>query len=87
MAARSPQHAALGWTIKQLRSRRELSQEEFGYLVGLHRNQVGSIERGEQNVTVGLVFRIGEALELPLADLFALVDERHANTTRRRSMR
>jgi transcriptional regulator with XRE-family HTH domain len=87
VAARSPQHAALGWTIKQLRSRHELSQEEFGYLVGLHRNQVGSIERGEQNITVGLVFRIGRALELPLGELFAMIDERHTAAHRRRSVR
>jgi len=76
MAARSPNHAALGWAIRQLRSQRELSQEEFGYRVGLHRNQVGSLERGEQNVTIELVFRIGNALELPLGDVFALYDVR-----------
>ena len=81
MAARSPQHAALGWTIKQFRSQREMSQEEFGYLVGLHRNQVGSLERGEQNVTIGLLFRIGEALEMPLSELFALYDQRQRTTT------
>jgi transcriptional regulator with XRE-family HTH domain len=78
MPARSPQHSALGWTIRQFRAQRDLSQEEFGYLVGLHRNQVGSLERGEQNVTIELIFRIGDALALPLKDLFALYDWRRA---------
>jgi transcriptional regulator with XRE-family HTH domain len=78
MVVRSPHHAAFGWTIRQLRSQRQLSQEDFGFLVGLHRNQVGSLERGEQNVTIELVFRIGDALELPLGDLFATVDARRA---------
>ncbi len=82
MPARSPQLAALGWTVKQLRAQRELSQEDFGHLVGLHRNQVGSLERGEQNITVGLLFRIGGALELTFTELAALYDERLASTLR-----
>lgn len=47
-----PLRAILAARIKQYRKDRGLSQEEFASLCSLHRTYVGSIERGERNVTL-----------------------------------
>lgn len=50
-----------------LRTRREdlgLSQDELGHLAGLHRTYIGSVERGERNVTLGSLITICSALQL-----------------------
>lgn len=44
---------AYGRGVRVLRQRRGLSQERFGQAVGLDRTYIGSIERGERNLTLG----------------------------------
>jgi transcriptional regulator with XRE-family HTH domain len=44
-----PQHVAFSAAVRELRARRGMSQEELGFVSGLHRNYIGSIERGEIN--------------------------------------
>jgi len=56
-----------------LRARRKalgISQEELADLAGLHRTYVGSIERGERNVSIDNIERLADALHLDVADLF-----------------
>jgi len=55
-----------------LRGRRKamgLSQEELADIAGLHRTYVGSIERGERNVSIDNIERLAVALELDVIDL------------------
>ncbi len=47
------------------------SQEKFAEACNLHRNYIGSIERGERNVGLTIIERIAEALGLRIADLFS----------------
>lgn len=42
----------LAANIRAFREEKELSQEEFADLCGVHRTYVGSVERGERNVTL-----------------------------------
>lgn len=60
---------ALGSTIRELRSRKGLSQESFADLVDLHRTYIGAVERGERNVSLQNLVRIAEGLDLSLSDL------------------
>ena len=48
----SPLTATLATNIRAYREANALSQEEFADLCGLHRTYVGSVERGERNVTL-----------------------------------
>lgn len=52
----------LGEKVRQLRVKKGLSQEELGIKAGLHRTYIGSIERGERNVSLLNIERIARAL-------------------------
>jgi transcriptional regulator with XRE-family HTH domain len=52
----------LGLTVRRLREKSEISQEELASLAGLHRTYVGSIERGERNVSLENIVRLARAL-------------------------
>jgi len=54
----------VGQNIKRLRKQRKLSQEDFEDLAGIHRTYVGSVERGERNVTLKMLAQFAVALEV-----------------------
>lgn len=55
--------------LRQARLQRGMSQEELAHLAGLHRTYVGSVERGERNVSIDNMERLAQALGLDVADL------------------
>ncbi len=55
---------AIGDQIRKRRADIGLSQDELGHLCGLHRTYIGSVERGERNLTIGSVVRIAAAIQL-----------------------
>jgi len=73
MAAKkhSPEHQALGRTVRWARARRALSQDQLGSRSGLHRNYVGAIERGEINATFRLLMKLAGGLDMPVSELIA----------------
>ncbi len=64
-----------GARVRQLRTERGWSQEAFADRAGLHRTYVGSIERGEQNISLANIERVAATLGVSLADLFATFAE------------
>jgi transcriptional regulator with XRE-family HTH domain len=77
--------AALGRRIRQLRRQERISQEELAARADLHRNYIGSIERGERDVGVSSLARIAFALGISLAELmkpFDSVDRIRSNRRR-----
>lgn len=58
-----------GRRVRELRTKRGLSQEAFAHLCELDRTYVGGIERGQRNVALRNIAAIAEALELSLAEL------------------
>ena len=62
-----------GETVRRLREIEEISQEELADRCGLHRTYVGSVERGERNVSLANIVRLAKALKtLPSALLEGL---------------
>ena len=59
-----------GALVRSLRSEAGFSQEGFALRCGLHRTYLGSIERGERNVTIQTADKLARALDTTLADLF-----------------
>lgn len=55
--------------IRRIRLEKGLSQEELAELSGLHRTYVGSVERGERNITVMNLDLIAKALNVCPEDL------------------
>ena len=62
---------AVGRRVRELRRHRKVSQEELAARAGLHRNYVGSVERGERDIGVGAAAKLAAALGLSLAEFFA----------------
>ncbi|MDD4628326.1 MAG: helix-turn-helix transcriptional regulator [Candidatus Peribacteraceae bacterium] len=58
-----------GKSVRALRERQGLSQEELGAKAKLHRTYIGMIERGEKNITLENIEKIAKALGVPIPKL------------------
>ena len=56
--------------VRKYRIKQNLSQEELAEKAGVHRTYIGSVERGERNITINVMEKICVALEIPITDLF-----------------
>jgi transcriptional regulator with XRE-family HTH domain len=61
----------LGSRIRELRLARKWSQAELGRRCDLHRTFIGSVERGERNLSALNLRRIAKVLRVSMADLFS----------------
>lgn len=61
----------LGRTVRRLRTEAGYSQERFADACRLHRTYIGSIERGETNISLDNIELIARTLKLPVSRLFA----------------
>ncbi|MBN1795843.1 MAG: helix-turn-helix transcriptional regulator [Sedimentisphaerales bacterium] len=52
-----------GNQVRQKRLSLNLTQEELAFKAGLHRNYVGSVERGERNISLENIICLAKALE------------------------
>lgn len=59
----------IGERIRTLRKERGYSQESFAYHAGLNRGYMGKIERGENNVTIGTLLLVCNALSIKMEKL------------------
>ncbi|MEX0650184.1 MAG: helix-turn-helix transcriptional regulator [Candidatus Andersenbacteria bacterium] len=59
-----------GQRVRALREQRGYSQEDLGMKAKIHRTYIGSVERGEQNVSIINIEKIARALGIPLGELF-----------------
>lgn len=60
-----------GEAVRLLREGEGISQEELAHRCGLHRTYVGSVERGERNVSLANIVRLAQALKSSPAVLLA----------------
>ena len=61
---------ALGKRIRELRLLEKMSQSQFGFEVGIHRDQVGRIERGVQSPSVDSLEAMASVFDMSLKELF-----------------
>lgn len=68
-----------GLVVKELRRKKQLSQEELANRCGLHRTYITDIEHGTRNVSLKNISKIAHAVGESLHDVFAHV-ERYAHS-------
>jgi transcriptional regulator with XRE-family HTH domain len=59
----------LGDTIKRIRQKKKISQEELTFESRLHRTYISDIERGTRNVSIKNIEKIARALNVSLREL------------------
>ena len=64
----------IGLAVRERRKANGLSQEGLADQAGLDRSHMGKIERGERNVTLLNLVRIGRALNCPVSELLQQAD-------------
>ena len=69
MSKRKPIAAVIGDNLRRERRLRGLSQEVLADMAGLHRTYVGSVERGERNISSENIERLARALDIEEVDL------------------
>jgi transcriptional regulator with XRE-family HTH domain len=72
MPSRSEQdiQKRFGERVRELRKHKGLSQEELAFACGLDRTYVGSVERGERNISLVNIHVLASALRVPVKVLF-----------------
>lgn len=58
-----------GERVRELRIAQGFSQESFPEAADLHRTYIGSVERGERNVSLNNIVRLARALGVDVAEL------------------
>jgi transcriptional regulator with XRE-family HTH domain len=65
----------IGKVIKQLREKKNLSQEVLSGLADINRSYLSSIEAGRYNLTVMVLSKIADALEMRASDILRAAEE------------
>lgn len=60
----------LGTNVRNFRAKLQISQEELASLCDLDRTYIGAIERGERNVSIYNIYKIANALNINIKELF-----------------
>lgn len=60
--------------LRQIRTNRGFSQEALADLAGLHRTYIGSVERGERNISIENIERLANALGCSMNQLLSPLD-------------
>jgi transcriptional regulator with XRE-family HTH domain len=58
-----------GKRLREVRTRKGISQEKLAELAGLHRTYVSSVERGERNISLVNIESLARALGVMMAEL------------------
>lgn len=65
---------AVANSIKEIRRKHHINQDDLAFAVGSCGRTIGRIERGERNASLELALRIAKYFELSVEELFSLED-------------
>ncbi|WP_130274491.1 helix-turn-helix domain-containing protein [Cecembia calidifontis] len=60
----------IGQRLRELRTKKGLSQEKFAFTCDLDRTYIASIEQGKRNVSVANIEKIATALDMSIYEFF-----------------
>lgn len=69
----------VGERIRLIRKEINLTQEELAERAGLQNSYIGSVERGERNISIETLEKITHALDILPVDLFRIENSTHYN--------
>lgn len=61
--------------LKEFRNSKNLNQQELGSLVGVSRQTISLIERGDYNPSITLVLKIAKVFEVSVEDIFTYEED------------
>jgi transcriptional regulator with XRE-family HTH domain len=67
----STKHLQLGRAIKRERTKRKLSQDDLAKMAGTTQTVISRIETASQDPHVGTLFKIADALDVPVSEFFS----------------
>ena len=73
---------AFGEVIQRLRAEKGLTQEGLALEAGTERSHISALERAEKGPSLGTIFRLARALNIPAGDLIRLVEQKLAEKKR-----
>ena len=59
-----------GQKVKLMRKAKELSQEDLAEKAGLNRPYISAIEKGKRNISLEVIEKLAEALEIEIKEFF-----------------
>ena len=65
-----------GQRLRAIRQKKGLSQEELAAKAAIDRTYISSCERGKRNVTIDIIYRLSEALEISPKELVPDLNEK-----------
>lgn len=64
-----------GRAVRTLRTQAGYSQESFADAIGVHRTQMGTLERGKGNPTLETIGTVAKGLRISISKLFEAVEK------------
>ena len=58
-----------GEKVREIRTKKGLSQERLAHIANVHRTYIGMIERAEKNITLVNIEKIAKALDVNITEL------------------
>jgi transcriptional regulator with XRE-family HTH domain len=67
---------AFGVSVRSIREKLEISQEELWFRSELHRTFVSDIERGARNPTIQTVWKLAQGLEVQPSEIIKIAESK-----------